>query len=87
MESRKTFNTNIVYDILSFPTDIYTPSSDQQFRSDDHYNSGGGGVLKIISGQIKLSGQIWTLRSLQLENWKTHEYKGHREFYNLSNEG
>jgi hypothetical protein len=51
MESRKTFNTNIVDDVLRFLTDIYMPSSDQRFRSDDQYKSGGGGAAE---------NQFWT---------------------------
>jgi hypothetical protein len=41
----------------------------------------------VSFGQIKLSGQIWSLRLLPMENWKSHEYKGPREFYRISNEG
>jgi hypothetical protein len=44
MESQKTFNTNIIDEVLTFPTDIYTLSSDQRFRGDDHYKSGGRGA-------------------------------------------
>jgi hypothetical protein len=33
MVSQKIFNTNIVYYILIFLTDIYTPSYDQRFLS------------------------------------------------------
>jgi hypothetical protein len=39
---------------------INMPSSDQQFRSYDYCKLGV--LLKIISGQIKLCGQVWTLR-------------------------
>jgi hypothetical protein len=35
IETRKTFNTNIAYDILIFPTDIYTPKYNQRFESSD----------------------------------------------------
>jgi hypothetical protein len=86
MESQKTFNTHIVDDIHSFTMDIYTPSSDQWFRSDNHYKSGGV-LLKISSGQTKLSGQVRTLRLLPKGIWKNSEYKDPREFYNLSNKG
>jgi hypothetical protein len=41
----------------------------------------------IRSGQIKLSGQIGTLRALAAEFWKNYEHQIPREFYNLSNEG
>jgi hypothetical protein len=44
-------------------------------------------LLELISGQIKLPGQVWTLIPLPLEIWKNHEYKSPREFYNLSTEG
>jgi hypothetical protein len=40
----------------------------------------------IRSGQIKLSGQIGTLRPLASELWKNSEYRILREFYNLSND-
>jgi hypothetical protein len=43
--------------------------------------------LEISSEQIKLSGQIWTLRPLPEAIWKNSEYKDPRKFYNLSNEG
>jgi hypothetical protein len=42
----------------------------------------GGGVS---SGEVKLSGQIWTLSPLSKEFWENSEYQNHREFYNLSN--
>jgi hypothetical protein len=87
MESRKTFNTNIVDDVLRFLMDIYMPSSDQWFRSDDQYKSWGGVLLKISSGQSKSSGQVQTLRLLPKRIWKKSEYMDPREFYNLSNEG
>jgi hypothetical protein len=49
---------------------------------------GGGGVLlELSSGQIKSSGQVWTLRPLSKEICKNYEYKYPRECYNLSNEG
>jgi hypothetical protein len=44
-------------------------------------------LLKIKSGQAKSSGQVRTLRILPKEILKNSEYKDHREFYNLSNEG
>jgi hypothetical protein len=39
------------------------------------------------SGQIKLSGQFWTLSLFSKEIWNNSAYKGSREFYNLSNVG
>jgi hypothetical protein len=86
MESRKTFNTNIVDDFLSVPTDIYTPSSDQWFKSDDHYNSGGV-LLKIHFWTDQTTWTIRTLSSLPMENWQNLEYKDYRALHNLSNEG
>jgi hypothetical protein len=44
-------------------------------------------LLKISSGQAKLSGQVQTLRLLPKGIWKNYEYKDPREFYKLSNEG
>jgi hypothetical protein len=44
----------------------------------------GGGVT---SGQIELSGSIWTLSPLPNEIWKNLEYQNSREFCNLSNGG
>jgi mannose/fructose/N-acetylgalactosamine-specific phosphotransferase system component IID len=38
-------------------------------------------------GQIKLSGQIWTLKPLIKEIWSKSEHKDPRQFYNLSNDG
>jgi hypothetical protein len=40
----------------------------------------------VRSRQIKLSGQIWSLRPLRNEFWENSEYQNPREFYNLSNE-
>jgi hypothetical protein len=47
----------------------------------------GGAAGNQFSEQIELAEQIQTLRLLPMENWKSHEYKGPREFYILSNEG
>jgi hypothetical protein len=44
-------------------------------------------LLKISSGQTKLSGQVRTLKLLPKGIWKNSEYKDPREFYNLSNKG
>jgi hypothetical protein len=41
----------------------------------------------ISSGQIKLSGQIWTFSPLPKEFWGNYEYQYPREFYILSNGG
>jgi hypothetical protein len=41
----------------------------------------------VSSGQIELSGQIWTLRPLPNEFWGNREYQNPREFCNLSNGG
>jgi hypothetical protein len=61
MESQKTFNTHIVDDIHSFTMDIYTPSSDQWFRSDNHYKSGGGAA----ENQFWTDQVIWTSSDLK----------------------
>jgi hypothetical protein len=42
----------------------------------------GGGVS---SGQIKPSGQVWTLSPHSKEFWENPEYQIPREFYNISN--
>jgi hypothetical protein len=42
----------------------------------------GGGVS---SGQIELSGQIWTLSPFQNKIWGIPEYQNPREFCILSN--
>jgi hypothetical protein len=44
----------------------------------------GGG---ISSGQIELSGQLWTLSPLPNEIWGNLEYQNPIGFYNLSNGG
>jgi hypothetical protein len=38
-------------------------------------------------GQIKLSGQFWTLHPLPKEFRENSEYQNPRKFYNLSNGG
>jgi hypothetical protein len=48
--------------------------------------AGWGYYRKPISRQIKLSGQVWSLRPLPKEIWKNPEYKYPRYFHNLSNE-
>jgi hypothetical protein len=47
---------------------------------------GDAGIFQFL-GQIKVPEEIWTLSLLPRENWKSLEFKGRREFYNLSNEG
>jgi hypothetical protein len=39
----------------------------------------------VSSGQIKLSGQFWTLRPVPNEIWKDSDYEDPRNFYSLSN--
>jgi hypothetical protein len=41
----------------------------------------------VSSGQIELSGQIWTLHPLPNESWGILKYQNPREFLNLSNDG
>jgi hypothetical protein len=79
-------NTKVIDNFEPFTESINTCSYDQQFKSYDHCNLGGV-LLELSSGQIKSSGQVWTLRPLSKEICKNYEYKYPREFYNLSNEG
>jgi hypothetical protein len=46
-----------------------------------------GKGVSFFFGQIKLSGQIWTLQPHLKEIWTKSEHKDPREFYKLSNEG
>jgi hypothetical protein len=85
VQYQKISNTKLIVNFLNFPFITHTLKSDKQRRSYDRFKLGC--CWKSISGQIKLPGQFWTLRLLPLENWKSHEYKGPREFYILSNEG
>jgi hypothetical protein len=78
-------NMKVIENFETFLESTNTPSHDQWFRSYDHYKLGV--LLEINSGQIKLSGQIWTLRPLWEEIFKNSKYKDPRKFYNLSNEG
>jgi hypothetical protein len=41
----------------------------------------------VSSGQINLSGQVWTLSPRPKEFWENPEYQIYGEFYNLSNSG
>jgi hypothetical protein len=75
----------VIENFEAFLESINTLSYNQRFRSYDHCNLGV--LLEINSGQIKLSGQVWTLRLLPKEIWKNSKHKDPREFYNLSNEG
>jgi hypothetical protein len=84
-ESGKIHNMKVIENFETFPESINTSSYDQWFRNYEHYKLGV--LLEINSGQIKLSGQIWTLRPLREEIWKNSKYKDPRKFYNLSNEG
>jgi hypothetical protein len=74
----------VIENFETSPESINTPSYDQWFRSYDHYKLGV--LLEINSGQIKLSGQFWTLRPLPRKIWKNSEYKDPRKFYKLSND-
>jgi hypothetical protein len=70
-----------------FPEITNMPLSDQRFKTYDHYKLGGGVLQEINSGQIKLSGQIWTLSPLPKELWEYTGYQNSREFCKLSNDG
>jgi hypothetical protein len=84
-ESGKIHNMKVIENFETFPESTNTSSYDQWFRSYEHYKLGV--LLEINSEQIKLSGQIWTLRPLREEIWKNSKYKDPTKFYNLSNEG
>jgi hypothetical protein len=77
MESQETFNNFISYNILSFPTAIYTPSYDQRFRSYRFWKLTE--LLKFDSGQNEVTWVIQILGHLQSENLvnienQTHSY-------------
>jgi hypothetical protein len=69
----------VIENFETFPESINTPASNQRFRN---YGKVRGGVS---SGQIELSGLIWTLSPLPSEIWGNLEYQNPREFCNLSN--
>jgi hypothetical protein len=78
-------NIEVIENFNTFPESIIKPSYDQRLRNYDHCKLGV--LLEILGFWTKqLSGQIWTLSLFPMENWKSHEYKGPREIYNLSNE-
>jgi hypothetical protein len=85
-ESGKMHNIKVIENFETFLESTNTPSYNQWFRSYNHCKLGVL-LLEIISGQIKLSGQVWTSRPLPKEIWKNSEYKDPRKFYILSNEG
>jgi hypothetical protein len=76
----------VIENFYIFSESTNTPSYDQRIRSYDDCKLGGAAGNQF-SEQIELAEQIQTLRLLPMENWKSHEYKGPREFYILSNEG
>jgi hypothetical protein len=84
-ESGKMYNVKVIDNFETFPESINMSSSDQQFKSYDHCKLGV--LLEINSGQIKLSGQIWTLSPLPKELWGNFEYQNSREFLKFSNDG
>jgi hypothetical protein len=73
--------------------EIFGPFHKAQIRP--HTTNGSGVMittswevlLEINSGQIKLSGQLWTLSPLPKEFWENSEDQNRREFRNLSNDG
>jgi hypothetical protein len=83
VEYGKLLNTKVIDNFDGFPESTNTPSYAQWFRSYCHCKLGRG----IRSGQIKLFGQIGTLRPLATEFWENSEHQIPREFYKLSNEG
>jgi hypothetical protein len=84
-DSGKIINTKAVYNFDGFPKSINTPSYDQWIMSYDLFKLGV--LLKFISGQNKIPGQIWNLSLLPMVKWKYLEYRDHRAFPKLSNEG
>jgi hypothetical protein len=80
-------NIKVIYNFVTFLESINTPSFDQRFSSYDHCKLGGGVLLEFSSGQIEITGKIWDLSSLPMENWQNLEYKDHTEFHKLSNKG
>jgi hypothetical protein len=78
----KLLNTKVIDNFDTFPKSTNTPSYAQRFRSYGHCKLG----RRIRFGQIKLSGQIGTLRPLAIELLKNSEHQIPREFCNLSNE-
>jgi hypothetical protein len=75
----ETFNDVIVYNVLIFPTDIYTPSYDQRFKSYGFCKFTE--LLKFDSGQ---NGVTWVTRSLDhLRNGNrvNTENQSHRYFF------
>jgi hypothetical protein len=67
------YNVKVIDNFETFPESINTFPSDQQFKSYDHCKLRV--LLEINSGQIKLSGQIWTLSPLPKELWGNFEYQ------------
>jgi hypothetical protein len=78
-------NMKAIENFETFSENTNTPPSSQRFRSYDHCKLGV--LLENNSGQIKLSGQIWTLSPLPKEFWGNSKYQNRIEFRNLSNDG
>jgi hypothetical protein len=59
MEYLEMLNYGIVDNILSFPTDIYTLSYDQQFKSYGFWN-----LTELLKFDSRQNGVTWVIRSL-----------------------
>jgi hypothetical protein len=82
--SEKMHDIKAIVIFETFLERINTLSYDQRFRSFERCKLGV--LLKIPTFWTdQLSGRIWTLSLFPWENRKNSEYKGSREFYNLSN--
>jgi hypothetical protein len=79
MESEETFNNSIVVNVLSFLTDMYTPSYDRRFKSYGFWKLTE--LLKFDSGQ---NGVTWVIRSLDhLRNGNPVDTKSESHMYSL----
>jgi hypothetical protein len=85
-ESGDRHNTKVIENFYTFPESINTPSYHQRFRCYDLCNLGCCWKFPVFWTD-QLSGWMWTLSLLPLNNWKSPKYKGPREFYNLSYKG
>ncbi len=78
-------NAKVVDNFDMFLESIDTPSYDQRFISYDLCKLRV--LLRFISGQNKIPRQIWNLSLFPMGNWKNLNYRDHRPFHKLSNNG
>jgi hypothetical protein len=81
-ELGKMHNMKVTEDFETFPESTNMP----------HPTNGSGVMITeswggVSSGQIKPSGQVWTLSPRPKEFWENTEYQIPREFYKFSNGG